>query len=342
MTTPRKLPLWAERTTPSSAVHKPKIDDSNLPAFFHVKASDGSLGYTSGGPGAAATVIGTDSTGATSTVTVGQDGDNEMVTYEKESSQFIRLWGPLLANQGIQMDRISMFSVTPYKVADEITHILFDLVKDSPTKQSKIITDGTACVGGNTISFAKMFTYVNAIEMNENRCSMLFRNVEIARKVLDFKSCSSIKIFCDDFLDILSRLKQDIVFLDPPWGGKDYKSKTTVPLYLCAKPIHEIVLYCLKYSQYVALKLPKNAETSYLQSDPRMEIILIKEFPSFLLLICQSLLTRSTSIGSTASEDATPPMTPVDVKMEHLLVNLVNTKPFQEILKTSANVIKPA
>lgn len=42
------------------------------------------------------------------------------------------------------------------------------------------ITDGTACVGGDTIRFARKFARVNAVELSEQRAKMLFNNVNVA------------------------------------------------------------------------------------------------------------------------------------------------------------------
>ena len=37
-------------------------------------------------------------------------------------------------------------------------------------KRGLTITDATACVGGNTISFSKQFANVNAVELDRDRC----------------------------------------------------------------------------------------------------------------------------------------------------------------------------
>jgi len=41
-----------------------------------------------------------------------------------------------------------------------------------------VITDATAGVGGNTLSFANNFEYVNAIEINKLRCDYLRNNID--------------------------------------------------------------------------------------------------------------------------------------------------------------------
>jgi len=68
----------------------------------------------------------------------------------------------------IQMDSVSEYSITDAKTASHQTIIL-----KSFTPTDSIITDGTACVGGNAISFARSFRKVNAVELNPERFAML-------------------------------------------------------------------------------------------------------------------------------------------------------------------------
>ena len=42
------------------------------------------------------------------------------------------------------------------------------------------MTDGTACVGGNVLSFARKFPQVNAVELSAQRAEMLKHNVSVA------------------------------------------------------------------------------------------------------------------------------------------------------------------
>jgi 16S rRNA G966 N2-methylase RsmD len=310
----RKPPSWAERPSAGGAAtasSRNVTNDANLPAFFHVKGPDGSAGYS----------------GASL-------DDTRVLTKQDEPQQWMKLWGE--DSEGIQMDRVSLFSVTPTRLADDMTRLLLTL--DGISASSCTITDGTACVGGNTVSFARYFAQVNAVEMDTNRCDMLFNNIQVCRQHADERArkgqgqpfSATVKVFCENSLDIIPRLHQDIVFLDPPWGGKDYKSKSTVSLFLSAKPIHEVVLHCLKSAKYVALKLPKNAELASLLQDQRIHTCMMKEFPSFALLVVSSLLPRKFEIDQEKEMESL--ITP---KMETLLISLVKTKPFQDLLKTT-------
>ena len=43
-----------------------------------------------------------------------------------------------------------------------------------------VVTDATGCVGGNTLSFAKAFRFVYAVELSAQRARMLAHNAGVA------------------------------------------------------------------------------------------------------------------------------------------------------------------
>ena len=72
----------------------------------------------------------------------------------------------------IEMDETALFSVTVDKDADVISQIVRSIIPDYA-----LVCDATACVGGNTISFAKVFRHVTSIELDPGRYEMLKKNV---------------------------------------------------------------------------------------------------------------------------------------------------------------------
>lgn len=205
----------------------------------------------------------------------------------EERNVFVRLWGENEA-QGVQMDEVSMFSVTPHKIADEISKQLFRLPGISARS---VVTDATSCVGGNAVSFAKVFSCVNAIELDDTRCDMLKHNVDYCRRDNPTMR-GTVYIYCGDALNLIMRLRQDVLFLDPPWGGRDYRSKSKVQLFLSNVPLAQVILHGLNHSRYVALKLPKNYDLEPIERDHRMGVHLKREFSNanFFLLVVKSLL----------------------------------------------------
>lgn len=105
----------------------------------------------------------------------------------------------------IQMDSVSKYSITDAKTASHQT-----VVMKSFAPPDSIITDGTACVGGNAISFARSFRKINAVEVNSERFAMLRENCSI------LNVAQNVKLIKGDYSKIHHELKQDVVFLDPP------------------------------------------------------------------------------------------------------------------------------
>ena len=67
-----------------------------------------------------------------------------------------------------------------------------------------------------------------------------------------------------DALTILPTLRQEVVFMDPPWGGKSYKNKKQLQLTLSGKTLPEVVKQLWDDrkragTRCVVFKMPRNA-----------------------------------------------------------------------------------
>lgn len=60
------------------------------------------------------------------------------------------------------------------------------------------------------------------------------------------------------YLDVMEGLVQDVVFLDPPWGGMGYVEGDKLDLGLGGVPLAEICERLKSRCRYIALKLPLN------------------------------------------------------------------------------------
>ena len=121
------------------------------------------------------------------------------------------------------------------------------------------VTDATACVGGDTLHFAKHFQRVHSIECDDTHVKMLRNNVSAYPDRAD-----RVTVHHGDALNILPTLKQDVVFLDPPWGGKTYKANRKLELTLSGKSLPEVVdqLWVDRKrsgTRCVVFKMPRNA-----------------------------------------------------------------------------------
>ena len=144
------------------------------------------------------------------------DENNLIYNYNTAPDDIKYKWNYLFGNlpkdirDQILMDKVSTFSITNYKTADKMSDILLSL---KGINNNSTILDGTACVGGNTISFAKKGFKVISVELDKQRSELLLHNIKL------YNLENKIKIYNKNLLDIYKRFKVDVLFIDPPWGG---------------------------------------------------------------------------------------------------------------------------
>ena len=155
-----------------------------------------------------------------------------------------------------KIDNVGLFSFTSAKIAEELCENIITLF---PEKYPIHITDATASVGGNTIPFILIenFNLVNSIELDKIRFDMLKHNINIKKDLIK----GNVHLYNDSYLNIKNNLKEDIIFIDPPWGGPDYYKQDTLRLFLDGIPLDKIInsLFTDKSRlKYVLIKTPKN------------------------------------------------------------------------------------
>ncbi len=138
------------------------------------------------------------------------------------------------------------------------------------------IVDYCAGVGGNVISFSKFFNHVYAVEINKTRAEYLLNNLN----VYNCKNVTVINNSSIAYNNIGHSLVNGeegfyhdnpmVVFIDPPWGGNDYKNVDNLKIKLDDMYIEDLVADILdkfnllinEYKDYnnrfIVLKLPKN------------------------------------------------------------------------------------
>jgi len=140
------------------------------------------------------------------------------------------------------------------------------------------ITDGTSCIGGNTWSFASTFGGVHAVELDDLHFSFLKHN-------MSQMGLYNINYYHDNFISQIGKLRQDILFLDPPWGGVQYIQNPQVGLYSPSGMFYNIAqLIRLIPSigeaspSVICIKLPRNYTTSTLrkQGYPFKKVYILK------------------------------------------------------------------
>jgi hypothetical protein len=175
-----------------------------------------------------------------------------MASYDRRKPFLERMFHnvPPHIRRRIKYDREAEWSVTNASIADHMTERILKFASPEDT-----ITDFTACIGGNVMSFAKRFAHVNAIEFNDTRFSYLKHNVDL----LGFKNVTTVH---GNALDEVPKLRQRVLFCDLPWGGPEYWQKDRINLFLNGDngPVNLIDI-CKKFKphcQFMALKVPEN------------------------------------------------------------------------------------
>lgn len=183
----------------------------------------------------------------------------------------------------IKIDDESFSFITIREIADITSKIIcYHLLEYNLNPQKITIVDYTSGVGGNVLSFSKYFKFVYAIEISIERSEYLknnvgiygFENIEVINKcAIEFNS-----------LDLIN-VNPSVVFVDPPWGGSNYKSNEKLLLGLGSVPIEELIInIASKFSshylklveanpnekknnfnnKFIILKLPKNYDIDHL------------------------------------------------------------------------------
>jgi len=142
------------------------------------------------------------------------------------------------------------YSITKRKDGDVLLRHMRSVLK---TLKDKHITDLTGNVGGDTILFGLHFKQVDSIELNPS-------NFEALRNNVDVFGLTNVKLHQGDSTRLFN-WKTDVLYIDAPWGGPDYKQHKELDLYLGDKRVDEYVREVLARENrpaHVFLKVPRN------------------------------------------------------------------------------------
>jgi len=189
-----------------------------------------------------------------------------------------------------RIDEVASFSVSESNVANAISLLM---LKHLNNNKALTVCDGMACVGGNTISFSYHFDNVLSNEFDYGRYHMLVHNVRgvLGRRNVRYFNRSITDLICmyDEDAAVaeldgkrarpLSESNNtatgrpphpacDVLFLDPEWGGVDYKTKgTKLKLLIGPVGVDEFVERTLENNpglSHICLKLPLNFDNESL------------------------------------------------------------------------------
>jgi 16S rRNA G966 N2-methylase RsmD len=166
-------------------------------------------------------------------------------------------------NDKILIDDVGKYSISKPDKANLIVQIIKKIMNTT----NLTITDGTACIGGDTLAFSETFDHVNSVELDKTRYDYLKHNMDVfGRKNITF--------YNDSYINLYDKLKQDVIYLDPPWGGPDYKNKKYVKLSLGNVPLEELCKDIIdnKLCKLIVLKLPFNYDLKDFKNLHRFKI----------------------------------------------------------------------
>ena len=143
----------------------------------------------------------------------------------------------------IKGDIEGMFSLSYKEDADLLSTIIKNKFGDIK------ILDGTSGIGGNTISFGLHFSNLISIEINKERFKFLQKNIEIFN--------INAKLYDDDMLNHLND-DYDLIFIDPPWGGPNYKLEKSISLSLGNIKLNDLTKIIRDKNKIIVYKLPFN------------------------------------------------------------------------------------
>ena len=165
------------------------------------------------------------------------------------------------------------YSYTHKKEADYLSSFIKDIVKND--LNNTLIVDGTTSLGGNLKSFIYHFKNIIGIEINQIRFNKLLHLLNLKFKYVFSKNKENIFSYKTNKKNIIlindsfnkyienickHNMKNIIIYLDPPWGGKNYKEYNNIILGLAGFPLHLLVENIKKINKdtYIILKLPLN------------------------------------------------------------------------------------
>ena len=156
-----------------------------------------------------------------------------------------KIFPPSSNSKDLGYDNEGLWSITLPQDADTISQIILNESNSDIT-----IFDGTAGLGGNTISFAKYFKNVIAVEMNKERFILLQNNI----KAYEYNNIICINDNCIKHFN-----NNYVYYFDPPWGGPDYKNNSTMRIKLGGMSLIDIVMMIKKlYNISIFIKLTNN------------------------------------------------------------------------------------
>jgi hypothetical protein len=150
----------------------------------------------------------------------------------------------------LKLTKEGEYSVTRRRDADRMLTVFKQVLGDL---SKRTITDATGCVGGDTIHFGLHFQHVHSIELKKENYDVLQNNVGVY-------NLQNVTLYNADAVRAFN-WKTDVLYIDPPWGGPEYRNNKDLDLHMSSKRIDlwlEEILLRKSRPSYIFVKLPQN------------------------------------------------------------------------------------
>lgn len=192
----------------------------------------------------------------------------------------------------LQITEEGMYSLTKYIDSISIIRAMKNIIGEE-NLEGLTILDGTANVGGDTIRFAMNFNKVISVELNEDNYKVLSNNVNV------YNFQEKVTLINGDITKVYNDLSMftDVLYLDPPWGGKGYKDfeEEKMVIFLSNLSLTRFignVLINPSVPNHIFIKLPVNYNIDSLRNLPYVCDIQVYEIRKFYL-VCLTINNKT-------------------------------------------------
>jgi len=166
----------------------------------------------------------------------------------------------------------------------EGSKLLKSVILENLSNKDITITDGTANIGTDSIFLSNYFNKINSIEISNINYNALVNNVSVFEK-------TNINTILGDIIIVIENLVQDVIYIDAPWGGRDYKKNDKMKLFLGDLEILDFYKKFRNKAKVFIFKVPYNYDLDYLKTYINNKIIIYpfkkeNKIKFFFLLIC--------------------------------------------------------
>ena len=149
----------------------------------------------------------------------------------------------------------------------EGSKLLKSIISENLSNKDITITDGTANIGTDSIFLSNFFNKINSVEISNINYNALANNVSVFEK-------TNINTILGDIIIVIKNLVQDVIYIDAPWGGRDYKKNDKMKLFLGDLEILDFYKKFRNKAKVFIFKVPYNYDLDYLKNYINNKIII--------------------------------------------------------------------